>query len=414
MVFLSEFTRAQRAVLVTLSLVGMTSALYQTVITPFVAFFIVDTGVCDNLFDPGYYASFVTAAGHVGRMLTSFAWGRYSDRHGRVPVIKLALVAIAASSTVLSWTLSFKTAIVCRFVCGAFDPTWSMVKVLAAELLPKERQAAAMSSLGASYGMAMLLGPAIGGILARPAAEYPMLRIPPDAMLARRPYFLPNVMIAIIALATLMVTGSVLHEAPSRKSDGRLLPVSTRPSNKGYGALPEQRRESGCCSAFCCTRKPGLATAFYALISCVEFTEDLVFPLWAAAPHSVHGLALTSSQIGLLLAIAGAAVVPGQLLFYPSVDSRLTTLGVMRQGCVATTVLIALMPLAGVGDNSIWMWSCLCATKVVRLFVAGILRAYVAPLTLPLAQSLCFPHKASYQIMPSASKTAAPSSACSK
>lgn len=413
MVFLTDFTRPQRDVLVTLSLVGMTSALYQTVILPFVAFFIVDTGVCDNLFDPGYYASFVTGAGHVGRMFTSFAWGRYSDRHGRVPVIKLALVAIAASSTLLSWTLSFRLAILCRFVCGALDPTWSMVKVLAAELLPKERQAAAMSSLGASYGMAMLLGPAIGGILARPATEYPMLRIPPDAMLAHRPYFLPNIMIVAIALATLMVTGSVLHDAPSQKSDSLLLSSSSHPPNKGYGALPEQRHESDCCSAFCCTRKPALATAFYALISCVEFTEDLVFPLWAAAPRSVHGLALTSSQIGLLLAIAGAAVVPGQLLFYPSVDRRLTTLGVMRLGCVVTATLTALMPLAAVGNNSTWMWSCLCATKVLRLSVAGALRVCCST-HVAFAQSLFSPPKESYQIMLSALKTAAPSSACSK
>lgn len=366
------FTRSERALLATLSLAGMTTALYQTVVTPFMAFFVVDSGVCDNLVDPGYYASYLTSAGHVGRVLTSFFWGRYSDRHGRAVVVEVALASLVVSSLVMSWTLNFWLTVLARFAAGCFDSTWSMVKMLAAERLPVDRQAAAMSSLGASYGMAMLLGPSIGGVLARPAVEYPWLQIPPDSLLARRPYLMPHLAVAVMTSVALFAAHFVLrrgiHASPYSKE------TQATPDRGGYGAVATDDQPStnkpGYCMAFCCRRKPALATALYTILSCCEYTEDVVMPLWASAPRTVGGLALDSSQIGFLLAVSGATIIPGQLFLYPAVDERLTTLGVVRLGLVVTAPLAALMPAAALGDSTTWMWTCLAITKVFRLFVA--------------------------------------------
>uniref|UniRef100_A0A7S3NHC2 Major facilitator superfamily (MFS) profile domain-containing protein n=1 Tax=Aureoumbra lagunensis TaxID=44058 RepID=A0A7S3NHC2_9STRA len=323
--------------------------------------------------EPGRYAGWLISSGHLGRILTSMLWGKWSDNHGntgRLKVMQLSLISIVISSIILSWTLNFEIAMTARFFCGCLDATWSMVKAYASSVLPQDTQASTMATLGASYGMSMIIGPALGGMLARPAQEYPFLGIPSTSLLARRKYLLPNLATALIALIAAVLVRLVLksHDIDSKQNETR--------SSQLYQAIKqteniqENQQEQ---IRVCCARKPGLATAFYSLFSAVEYAEDLCFPLWAEAPISVGGLALGSHQVGILLAICGIFIVPGQLFLYAPLDARLGTTAIMKYGVEICIPLLAVMPLANLfsspeSRSSLWIW--LGLTKVARLFVA--------------------------------------------
>lgn len=43
---------------------------------------------------PGFYAGYLSSALMVGRFCSSYFWGRFSDRYGRLPVFNIGLWAM--------------------------------------------------------------------------------------------------------------------------------------------------------------------------------------------------------------------------------------------------------------------------------------------------------------------------------
>lgn len=127
-------------------------------------------------------------AGAVSWIFTAQAWGRASDRHGRRPVLLgglggfavayggLCLVAALALKGGMSALAAFVGLLVGRTLTGAFFaaiPTASAAMV--ADHVEPERRAAAMGALGMASAAAMVIGPALAGLIAPYDLDLPLL-----------------------------------------------------------------------------------------------------------------------------------------------------------------------------------------------------------------------------------------------
>ncbi|GJN13870.1 hypothetical protein PR202_gb00621 [Eleusine coracana subsp. coracana] len=71
------------------------------------------------------------------------------------------------------------------------------------EVSPPEHQALGLSIVSTGWGIGLVLGPSIGGYLARPALQYPNI-VSEESLFGRFPYLLPCLCISIFSVAVLV------------------------------------------------------------------------------------------------------------------------------------------------------------------------------------------------------------------
>ncbi|KAJ6864163.1 hypothetical protein NC651_034869 [Populus alba x Populus x berolinensis] len=101
-----------------------------------------------------------------GRALTSVLWGMIADRYGRNQVI---------FNTLFGLSTSFWMAISTRFLLGSLCGILGPMRAYASEVCRKEYQALGMSIISTSWGIGLVIGPALGGFLAQPAEKFPKI-----------------------------------------------------------------------------------------------------------------------------------------------------------------------------------------------------------------------------------------------
>ncbi len=94
-------------------------------------------------------------------------WGRLSDRIGRRPVLIAGLLGSAVSYLVFGFAASFLTLLISRVISGTLSTSVTVAQAALADVTPPERRAHAMGLVGAAYGLAFTIGPALGGIANR-------------------------------------------------------------------------------------------------------------------------------------------------------------------------------------------------------------------------------------------------------
>ena len=65
---------------------------------PYISFMVVDFRVVDDINNSGYYSGYVISSFMVGRVLSSYPWGRTADNIGRKKVLLIGLVSISLFS----------------------------------------------------------------------------------------------------------------------------------------------------------------------------------------------------------------------------------------------------------------------------------------------------------------------------
>ncbi|MEQ8174158.1 MAG: MFS transporter [Syntrophomonadaceae bacterium] len=134
---------------------------------------------------PFYAKNMGASAFQLGLLMTVYAlcqfifspiWGRYSDRVGRRPVLLAGLLGFAFTFFCFAFATHLWMLYVIRIAGGIFScATLPTAMAVVGDSTSVDKRASHMGLMGASMGMGMIMGPAIGGMLSHYSLSLPFL-----------------------------------------------------------------------------------------------------------------------------------------------------------------------------------------------------------------------------------------------
>ncbi|MCH7605001.1 MFS transporter [Patescibacteria group bacterium] len=134
---------------------------------------------------PMYAKTFEASNISIGLLAASFAlaqllfsplWGMLSDKYGRKPIMAVGLLGTAVSFLLFGLAASLPMLFVSRFLQGVFSSaSIPAARAYIADITSKEERVKEMGRIGASLALGIVLGPAIGGLLAQTNPSLPFL-----------------------------------------------------------------------------------------------------------------------------------------------------------------------------------------------------------------------------------------------
>lgn len=155
----------------------------------------------------------------VGRLFSSFYWGRAADRMGRKPVFYISLLSIAIMSIVFGMSVNIYMAIAARLCLGFMNPISGLMKTVVSEVCIDKHQPFAMSVVSASWSVGLVIGPAIGGYTSEPEKQYPGTTLGGIILFQIFPFLLPNIITAISAIGSMTMVYLFLPETLKKVSN---------------------------------------------------------------------------------------------------------------------------------------------------------------------------------------------------
>jgi multidrug resistance protein len=125
---------------------------------------------------PSYAAAFKASETAIGFLVASFsamqfllapAWGRWSDRVGRRPVLLIGLAGSTLSYLLFARATGFAMLLASRVLAGGMGATVNVAQAYLADLTAEDERAKAMGLIGAAFGLGFVFGPALGGLSSR-------------------------------------------------------------------------------------------------------------------------------------------------------------------------------------------------------------------------------------------------------
>ena len=96
------------------------------------------------------------------------SWGRLSDRIGRKPVLIICLAGAALSYVMLGLATELWMLFLARTFAGLMAGNYGVATAMIADITTPQNRARGMGLIGAAFGLGMVMGPVLGGILAGP------------------------------------------------------------------------------------------------------------------------------------------------------------------------------------------------------------------------------------------------------
>jgi MFS family permease len=332
--------------------------------------------------DVGIWTGFIGAAFSLSQCLTGIAWGRASDRYGRKPVILCGLTVTMVASLLFGFSQSLIWALVARSIAGASSGTVGIIRTTVAEMVPeKVLQPLAFSIMPLVWTIGSVLGPALGGALARPTVKYPQI-FAGNEFLEKFPFMLPNVISCIFFLigisSGLLFLKETLETKKHRKDYGRVVGRSLvglfqkkRPAIALKGDQEVGLNRSGQPT----TKKPfndsppGYREVFskqsnynllaYCLMAFHNTAHDQLIPVFLSRPYQekwqsdpnvqlpfkfAFGFSLESGRIGLLFTIYGIVGMFFQFLVFPPIARKYGILNCLRVTTLCFPIAYFLIP----------------------------------------------------------------------
>lgn len=329
--------------------ITLCAALPISSLFPFLYFMIRDLHVAKRVEDIGFYAGFVGSSFMVGRALTSIFWGMIADRYGRKPVIVIGLLTVVIFNTLFGLSTSYWMAIMTRFLLGSLNGLLGPIKAYSVEVARPEYQAIGISLVSTAWGMGLVVGPSIGGLLAQPADKFPNL-FSKDSFLGRFPYFLPCLFISLIAaivLSTCHWIPETLHKHHQSKP-ATMITEGLEGSFDGTEVkidLEELEGSDGDSNENLFMNWPLMSSIIvYCVFSLHDMAYTEIFPLWAESGRTYGGLEFSSQDVGEVLAISGFSLLAFQLFAYPPAEKILGHVNLCRAAAMVALPLNAVYP----------------------------------------------------------------------
>jgi len=109
--------------------------------------------------------AFIIMVYAIGAGVCAPFWGRLSDRIGRKPVIMICLAGAAVSYVMLGLASALWMVYAARAFAGMMAGNVGVASAMMADITRPENRAKGMGLIGAAFGLGLVLGPMLGGLL---------------------------------------------------------------------------------------------------------------------------------------------------------------------------------------------------------------------------------------------------------
>ena len=201
-------------------------------------------------------------------------WGRLSDRVGRKPVIMVCLAGAAMAYVMLGLASQLWMVYAARAFAGLMAGNFGVASAMIADITRPENRARGMGVIGAAFGLGLVLGPVLGGLLTVDGS-----------------FTLPCIVAGGMSVLAIIAAAVFLPESNTREK---------RDAHRAQ--LESTQRES----VYQLLRRTGNRMLVFQYVlhnSCVSATTYLV-PLWTA-----ELLGWGAREVGILFGVQGAIMV---------------------------------------------------------------------------------------------------------
>ncbi|KAK0715758.1 major facilitator superfamily domain-containing protein [Lasiosphaeris hirsuta] len=186
-------------------------------IFPYIYYMIRDFNITNDESQISFYAGMVTSSFTFAEFATSVFWGRLSDKIGRKPVLLMGLGGTGLSVLLFGFSPSLPIALFARALGGFLNGNIGVLQTTVAELVTvKEHQPRAYSVMPMVWCLGSIVGPMIGGALAKPVENIPSL-FSPGSIWDKFPYLLPNLFSAVCVFIGVIIGLLFLEETHQEK-----------------------------------------------------------------------------------------------------------------------------------------------------------------------------------------------------
>jgi MFS family permease len=208
-------------------------------------------------------------------------WGRLSDRMGRKPVIMICLAGAAVSYVMLGLANQLWMVFAARGFAGLMAGNVGVASAMMADITSPEDRARGMGLIGAAFGLGIVLGPMIGGLLSGDSASFT----------------LPCLFAGVMSLLAIAAAALFLPETLSRERRSAHRDQDRGPRLSVYRMLQQTRSR--------------LLTLQYVFHNLGVSSITYLFPLWMG-----DTLGWGAREVGIVFGVQGAimAVLQGGLM----------------------------------------------------------------------------------------------------
>lgn len=263
---------------------------------------------------PPWQIALIFSAYPIGNFFGEPFWGRLSDRMGRKPILIVTVLANCLCYGALAFAPSIWIAFAIRLVGGMAAGNGSVVQGYIADVTPPQEVAGRMARLGAAYNMGFILGPFVGGVLAKPSSGPLGFQIP---------------LLAASALALCSAIGIALAVKESRRRQ------------------PAGESSQGSLAAIGVVIRHPVIGPVVLLTFLVGFAFngiESIFALWA---H--HRYAWQPREVGICFGLCGLFASPTQFFLTGTLSRRYGEARMLAVGMVGTVIAMTLQPFADGG-----------------------------------------------------------------
>ena len=254
--------------------------------------------------------AFILATYSVAAAIVAPIWGRLSDRVGRRRILGICLLGGAASHFLLAIAETLWLVYASRAVAGMMAGGVPVATALIADASTPEQRSRAMGLIGRAFGIGLILGPVIGGVLARSDTDF----------------MLPCMVAGVLSV---LAAGLAVILLPAGKG--------------GEGYAESAVNEDPSAPLRRMVKRPGLLLFIcqFCLHTSAVSASVYLFPLWVA-----NGLGWQAREVGLFFGLIGVVMVVTQGNILGWMTDRFGNLWVLRSAALCFSAALALSAVA--------------------------------------------------------------------
>ncbi len=250
----------------------------------------------------------------LGAALVSPAWGELSDKSGRRQALVLALLCSCVAHIVTALAETLWQVYLGRALSGLAAGSLPVATALMADLSPPERRARAMGLVGTAFGIGLIAGPVIGGLLTGDSESFAL------------PFYTAAVMSLIAAICAQTMLPATMVKSASSRSDVA----------EGSAAVPVLG-----------PRQNKLLLMQYVTHTCAVSAIIYLFPLWVA-----NAFTWGPKDVGYFFGVVGVAMITLQGGLLAVLTKVFGHINVLRVGSVSFAISLFVVATA---ENTPWM-----------------------------------------------------------